>query len=131
MASVFSSSPFFSLEFTDSLTRSFLSFGALSLEYAIIEPAAMDEKEFFDERPEKKIATLNCPHCHQAAEYEVTWIVRTKKRQLAGRADERDRARFAKARSYMLRKDDLMACKNMRCRKRFEISGVQSVVFTE
>jgi hypothetical protein len=91
----------------------------------------MDEKEFFDERPEKKMATLSCPHCHQAAEYEVTWIVRTKKRQLAGRADERDRARFAKARSYMLRKDDLMACKNMRCRKRFEISGVQSVVFTE
>jgi hypothetical protein len=24
-----------------------------------------------------------------------------------------------------------MACKNMRCRKRFDISGVQSVVFTE
>jgi hypothetical protein len=31
----------------------------------------------------------------------------------------------------MLRKDDQMACKNVRCRKRFEISGVQSVVFTE
>jgi hypothetical protein len=91
----------------------------------------MDEKEFFDERPEKKMATLICPHCHLAAEYEVTWVVRTKKRQLAGRADERDRARFAKARSYMLRKDDLMACKNMRCRKRFEISGLQSVFFTE
>ena len=91
----------------------------------------MEEREFFDERPEKKMATLNCPHCHQPAEYEVTWIVRTKKRQLSGRADERDRARFAKARSYMLRKDDLMACKNVRCRKRFEISGVQSVVFTE
>ena len=71
----------------------------------------MEEREFFDERPEKKMATLNCPHCHQPAEYEVTWIVRTKKRQLSGRADERDRARFAKARSYMLRKDDLMACK--------------------
>ena len=91
----------------------------------------MEEREFFDERQEKKPATLNCPHCQQAAEYEVTWVVRTKKRQLSGRADERDRARFAKARSYMLRKDDLMACKNMRCRKRFEISGVQSVVFTE
>jgi len=57
--------------------------------------------------------------------------VRTKKRQLGGRADERDRARFAKARSYMVRKDDQMACKNMRCRKRFEITSVQSVVFTE
>ena len=85
----------------------------------------MDEREFFDERPEKKPATLNCPHCHQAAEYEVTWLVRTKKRQLAGRADERDRARFAKARSYMLRRDDIMGCKNLRCRKRFEVSGAR------
>src|SRR5204863_4675711 len=131
MASVFSSSPFFSVQSGDSVTRYSVSFAAHCSEYAIIEQAAMDEKEFFDERPEKKMATLNCPHCHQPAEYEVTWIVRTKKRQLLGRADERDRARFAKARSYMLRKDDLMACKNMRCRKRFEISGLQSVVFTE
>ncbi len=91
----------------------------------------MDERDFFDERNDKKTASLNCPHCHQAAEYEITWLVRTKKRQLPGRADERDRAKFAKARSYMLRRDDLMVCKNMRCRKRFEISGVQSVVFTE
>ena len=91
----------------------------------------MEEREFFDERPEKKTATLNCPHCQQAAEYEINWLVRTKKKQLSGRADERDRARFAKAKSYMLRRDDMMACKNMRCRKRFEISGVQSVVFTD
>jgi len=91
----------------------------------------MDEREFFEERPEKKTTTLNCPHCQQAAEYEITWLVRSKRRQLPPRADERDRARFAKARSYMLRKDDLMACKNLRCRKRFEISGVQSVVFLD
>ena len=63
----------------------------------------MEEREFFDERPEKKVATLNCPHCQQAAEYEISWLVRTKKNQLSGRADERDRARFAKAKSYMLR----------------------------
>jgi hypothetical protein len=91
----------------------------------------MDERDFFDERSEKKLATLNCPHCRESAEYEVNWLVRTKKRNLPGRADERDRARFAKARSYMLRKDDLMVCKNMRCRKRFDVSGVQSVVFTD
>ena len=91
----------------------------------------MEEREFFDERPEKKMATLNCPHCQQSAEYEISWLVRTKKNQLSGRADVRDRARFAKAKSYMLRRDDMMACKNLRCRKRFEISGVQSVVFTE
>ncbi len=91
----------------------------------------MEERDFFDERQEKKLATLNCPHCQQSAEYEITWVVRTKKRQLSGRADERDRARCAKARSYMRRRDDMLACKNMRCRKRFEITSVQSVVFTE
>jgi hypothetical protein len=91
----------------------------------------MEEREFFDERSEKKLANLNCPHCRQSAEYEVTWIVRTKKKQLSGRADERDRARFAKAQSYMLRKDDMMACKNVRCRKRFEITTLQSVVSAE
>ena len=47
----------------------------------------------------------------------------------AGRADERDRARFAKAQSYMVRKDDVVGCKNVRCRKRFEVSSLQSVAF--
>jgi len=88
----------------------------------------MDERDFFDERADKKPATLNCPHCHQAAEYEVQWLVRTKKKAIPARADERDRAKFAKLRSYMVRRDDLMVCKNMRCRKRFEISGLQTVV---
>jgi hypothetical protein len=91
----------------------------------------MDERDFYDERQEKKMATLNCPHCQQPGEYELGWIVRTKKRQLPPRADERDRAKFAKARSYMVRRDDLVMCKNMRCRKRFEVSGVQSVAFLD
>jgi len=91
----------------------------------------MDEKEFFDERQEKKLAPLTCPHCRQPGEYELGWLVRTKKRQLSGRADERDRARFAKARSYMVRRDDMVMCKNLRCRKRFEVSGVQSVAFLD
>jgi hypothetical protein len=30
----------------------------------------------------------------------------------------------------MVRKDDVMACKNMRCRKRFDLTG-QSTVITE
>jgi hypothetical protein len=91
----------------------------------------MEEREFFDEREQKKPHTLTCPHCRQSAEYEVSWLVRTKKKQLPPRADERDRARFAKAQSYMLRRDDMLACKNMRCRKRFEIAGVQSVAFLQ
>src|SRR5271157_5031157 len=121
---------------------SFSSSQSLGTHYAIIgmkcrvpstesESSSMDEKEFFDERQEKKLAPLTCPHCRQPGEYELGWLVRTKKRQLAGRADERDRARFAKARSYMVRRDDMVMCKNMRCRKRFEVSGVQSVAFLE
>ncbi len=90
----------------------------------------MDERDFFDEKETRKPATLSCLHCHQTDTYEIRWLVRTKKQALRGPADERDRAKFAKARSYMLRCDDVLQCKNPRCRKRFEISGVQSVVFS-
>jgi len=44
-------------------------------------------------------------------------------------ADERDRARFAKAQSYMVRRDDKLSCANVRCRKPFEISSLQSLAF--
>jgi len=92
---------------------------------------ALDERAFFDEKLEIKPATLNCQHCQQANEYELAWFVRRKKNQIPRGADERDRAKFAKLRSYMLRRDDVINCKNPRCRKRFEISGVQSVVFVD
>ena len=91
----------------------------------------MDERDFYNERQETKKANLICPHCRQENEYDIGWVVRTKKAQLSGRADERDRAKFAKARSYMVRREDMLACKNMRCRKRFEIAGVQSVAFLD
>jgi hypothetical protein len=55
----------------------------------------MDEREFFDEKSDKKTANLSCPHCHQSAEYEIQWLVRTKKKSLPPRADDRDRAKFA------------------------------------
>jgi hypothetical protein len=29
----------------------------------------------------------------------------------------------------MVRTDDLLGCKNIRCRKRFEVTGIQSVAF--
>lgn len=92
---------------------------------------ALDERDLYDEKEQKKPATLYCPHCKQSAEYELSWLVRTKKKQLPPRADERDRAKYAKARSYMVRKDDLVMCKNIRCRKRIEVSGVQSVAFLD
>jgi len=87
----------------------------------------MEERDFFDERTEQKTHTIVCPHCSQAGEYELNWMVRRKRTQIPRGADEMDRARFAKARSYMVRRDDMLGCKNIRCRKRFEVTGIQSV----
>jgi|SRR5579875_3850369 len=91
----------------------------------------MREQDLFDERSETRTHTLTCPKCNQANEYEVVWLVRRKKARLPGHADERARAQFAKAQSYMLRRDDMLACKNIRCRKRFEIEGLQSIAFMQ
>ncbi|HXR98880.1 MAG TPA: hypothetical protein VN709_13650 [Terriglobales bacterium] len=88
----------------------------------------MEEREFFNETTEAKRARLTCPYCRTEAEYGVQWVVRRKKAAPPPRADETDRARFAKASSYMVRRDDKIACTNPRCRKMFEISGLQSVV---
>jgi hypothetical protein len=56
-------------------------------------------------------------------------LLRKKKDRLPGGGDERDRAKFAKAQSYLLLLDDKAACKNIRCRKRFDISGIKTVAF--
>jgi hypothetical protein len=92
---------------------------------------AMEERDFFNEQHEQRTHTLTCPHCGKADEYQLAWLVRRKRDSLPRHADERDRARFAKAQSYMVRKDDMVACKNIRCRKRFEVAGVQSVAFLQ
>ncbi len=89
----------------------------------------MDERAFYTEKPATKPASLNCPYCHGVETYELHWIVRTKKDRVPPGADERDRARFAKAQSYMVLLDDKVACKNLRCRKRFDISGVKTMAF--
>lgn len=91
----------------------------------------MEERDFFDERPEQRTHTISCPHCGKPEEYQIGWLVRRKKSQLPRNADDRDRARFAKAQSYMVRRDDKLACKNVRCRKPFEVTGVQSVAFLD
>jgi len=101
---------------------------AFGLDYGY-NSRTMDERDFFDESETRKPANLCCLHCRQADTYEIRWLVRIKKKSLRGNADERDRAKFAKAQSYMLRRDDVMQCKNPRCRKRFEITGVQSVAY--
>jgi hypothetical protein len=89
----------------------------------------MEERDFFDERPEQRTHMMTCPHCGQQDEYQLSWLVRRKKTQLPRGADDRDRARFAKAQSYMVRRDDMVGCKNVRCRKRFDVAGIQSVAF--
>ena len=90
-----------------------------------------DERDFFEERTEVKTHSLTCPNCQQTADYALTWLVRRKRARLTGYADAAREARFAKARSYMVRRDDLVACQNIRCRKRFDIAGVQSVAFLQ
>lgn len=89
----------------------------------------MEERDFYTETTEFRMHTLVCPKCGQAAEYKVTWVVRRKRAQLPRGADERDRAKFAKAQSYMVRRDEKLGCLNLRCRKPFEISTLQTVAF--
>ena len=89
----------------------------------------MDERAFYSESQTTKAMTLNCPYCREAESYELHWMVRKKKDRIPGGADERDRARFQKAQSYMVLMDDKVACKNLRCRNRFDISGFQTMAF--
>lgn len=83
----------------------------------------MDDKKFYIEKEETKQMPLVCPHCREENTYPVRWMVRSKRPQLAPGANQQDRENFAKARSYMVRIDNLVACRNIRCRKRFDLTG--------
>ena len=87
----------------------------------------MRESDFFNEKQEVKRATFTCPFCRERGEYDVRWLTRRKKSAPPRGAGEQDRARFAKSRDYMVRVDDMLACRS--CRKRFDIPSSQSVVF--
>ncbi|MBV9763154.1 MAG: hypothetical protein JO340_21505 [Acidobacteriaceae bacterium] len=89
----------------------------------------MDERAFYRESQTTKPATLNCPFCKTSNSYELRWLVRRKMDKLPRQADERDRAKFAKAANYMVLLDDKAACKNPRCRRSFEISGMKTTAF--
>lgn len=89
----------------------------------------MDERAFYRESQTTKPAILNCPFCRTQDTYELKWLLRTKVDRLPGNADARDRAKFQKAASYMVLLDDKVMCKNMRCRKRFDISGIKTTAF--
>lgn len=88
----------------------------------------MDERAFYNESQATRPAQLTCPYCRTSESYELRWLLRKKKDRLPG-GDERDRAKFQKAQSYMVLLDDKAACKNMRCRRRFDISGIKTMAF--
>jgi hypothetical protein len=89
----------------------------------------MDERSFYSDSQATKPAQLNCPYCRTVESYDLRWMVHKKKDRIPNGADERDRAKFAKAQSYMVLLDDKVACKNLRCRKRFDVSGVKTMAF--
>ena len=89
----------------------------------------MDERAFYRESQTTKPSSLNCPYCKTSNPYELRWLLRTKVDKLSRQADERDRAKFAKAASYMVLLDDKVSCKNPRCRRPFEISGIKTTAF--
>lgn len=90
---------------------------------------SLDERAFFNERPESRRAKYQCPRCRRTSDYDVRWVRRTKKDRLPGGADERDRAKFSKLRDYLLRVEDEVTCKA--CGKRFEIPSQQSLMFAD
>lgn len=89
----------------------------------------MNERDIFDERTEVKKATFSCPTCRERNEYDVRWIKRTKKKNPPRGLNQQQVAQFQKSRDYMVRVDDVLMCRNMRCRKRFDIPSSQTVVF--
>lgn len=89
----------------------------------------MDERAFYRESTVSKQAALNCSYCKATNQYELRWLVRRKLDKLPRHTDERDRAKFAKAASYMVLLDDKVNCKNPRCRRIFEVSGIKTTAF--
>ena len=89
----------------------------------------MNERDIFNERQEIKSASFSCPYCRERQDYDVRWIKRTKKKDLPRGLNEQQRAQFANSKDYMVRVDDMLVCRNIRCRKRFDIPSSQTVVF--
>ncbi len=90
---------------------------------------AFDERAFFSEKPETRGAQYQCPKCRRTGDYQIRWVRRAKKDRPPPGADEVDREKFAKLRSYLLRLDDEVTCKA--CGKRFEIPSQHSLMFVD
>ncbi len=89
----------------------------------------MQERDIFDEKQEIKKANFACPNCRERNDYDIRWLKRTKKKNSPRLLNEQERTQLQKSRDYMVRVDDMLMCKNIRCRKRFEIPSAQSIVF--
>ncbi|HMM81016.1 MAG TPA: hypothetical protein PKC65_13440 [Pyrinomonadaceae bacterium] len=89
----------------------------------------MNERDIFNERQEIKSASFSCPYCRERQDYDVRWLKRTKKKDLPRGLNEQQKAQFANSRDYMVRVDDVLVCRNLKCRKRFDIPSSQTVVF--
>lgn len=90
---------------------------------------ALDERAFFNERPESRPGRFQCPKCRRTNDYSVRWVRRTKKDRLPPGSDDGDRAKFAKLRDYLLRLDDEVICKT--CGRKFEIPSQHSLMFVD
>ena len=88
---------------------------------------ALQERDFFIEKPETRTTRLTCTRCRRTNDYQLRWMRRTKKDRIPNGADERDRAIFAKMRDYLLRLDDVVTC--VTCRTRFEVPSHQSLIY--
>jgi hypothetical protein len=89
----------------------------------------VDERNFFNEKPEQRPARFQCPRCRRTNDYSVRWMRRTRKAQLPPGADARDRAMFEKVKDYLVRIDDTLTCTS--CGKRFEIPSHSNIMFLE
>jgi hypothetical protein len=90
---------------------------------------ALDERAFFNERPEQRNGRYACPRCKRTNDYQMRWVRRTRKDRVPANADEGDRAKFLKLRDHLIRVDDELTCKT--CGKRFEIPSMHSLVFVD
>src|SRR5689334_8718042 len=90
---------------------------------------SLNERDFFNEKPETRPMSISCPQCRRRADYQVKWVRRIKKDRLPPGADERDRAKFPKLRDHLYRVDDVVTC--VHCRRRIEIPSHQSMVFLD
>lgn len=89
----------------------------------------LDERAFFNEKPETRSGSYQCPKCRRTSDYAVRWVRRTKKDRLPPSATEADKMKFAKLRDYLLRLDDTVVCKT--CGRKFDIPSQHSLVFVD